>query len=782
MRNIISKALLVIALTLFWGCSDDVDFYSSEVEVPTVGINDNELVLAGKNEKSKIFINANFWWKATVEYLSESTEQWVQLGKTDGYGNIEIDVTTTRNYSLTEDRTATIIIESNAEGTSFKKEFTVIQKASDPYIEITEVTNNGTYVIPLTSGEASLELMVNDKWTATSDKAWCKVITGGENGKIDFTLNFDLNETGEPRIATVVITTENNLKYTFTVSQSGVFDKAVLSVTKTPDLFKASWEGVVGASKYYIDVYNIQEQLVGSIDAGTETEWDLAADPIFATPVHAGYTKLIIRTLSENPSIFSESDPAESNSHFTSGKGTQADPYIIGDMESLMNITSANIVAVNKGAHYKLGFTPNLTSEFVPVCSPANGFKGIFDGDGITISNWNRIAHPDEQNYSSLFGGIAQEGKVGNIKFNNCNIRIELSPSAGSVSKTNNGFSFVAAVNNGEIHDISLTNCEVTTEAGASPVIVGTITGINNGKIISCKTSGGILSAASNRNSGDVFECGGIAGNNNGLIDKCYNDKTEIVGMSYVAGIAGSCSGSTITNSGTNAKVTGNYYFGGIGGYTAGNPSSFINCYFSGTLVMDEPAGQGRGAAYMGGIVGRMYRDNDKIENCFVSGDIIVGASSSSSNIRVGGLTSQVYRAGNIVKNSYFFGTIQIAGKADAGGIAGLMDNKASTVENCYSVGKITKVGSASGNIYDAFGSMPATPTVTNVYALSNGGQAFAPATNSNTTNSGTRSESDMQASASYSSWSGFSSVWEIKGGAYPYPTLKDNPHRGKGE
>lgn len=785
MKKIILKPLLLVVLLLtLCYCSEEVDFYSSSTETPIVGIDDNELELTGKKEASKIFIKSNFWWKASVIYPSAAEEEWIQLDSTRGYGNIEINVTTTRNYSLSNDRTATIVIEADAGEPAFRKEFTVVQKSSLPYIEVVEIENDGTYMIPLINSNTILELMSNDEWTAESDQEWIRVTAAGINGKNSFALNYDFNETGVTRLATVTIRAANakNIVYSFKVSQSAIFDKAVLTVDRSPNTFKASWNGVIGAQNYFIDVYDINEQLVGSIDVGVNTEWDLASDPLFKTPIHAGYTKLVVRSVTENVNIFSESDQVEVNSHFTSGKGTESDPYIIGEMESLLNITDANKVAVNQGAHYKLGFTPTLNSDFIPICTPENGFNGIFDGNGITIQNWSRIAHPDERNFSALFGGIGSQGKVHNIKFKDCTIKIELSPASGKISKTNNGFSFVAAVSRGEIHDITLTNCSISTEAGASPIIAGTIAGINYGSIINCKTTGGVLSAAPDRNKSDEFECGGIAGNNNGLIDRCLNDKTEIIGMSYVGGIAGKCSGSTISNTGTNAKVTGNYYFGGIGGYTDGTASSFSNCFFSGTLVMDEPTGQSRGAAYMGGIVGRMYRDNDLIENCFVSGDLIVGVSSSSSNVRVGGLTSQVYRNGNTVINSYFCGSIQASGKVDLGGIAGLMDNKTSLVENCYSTGKIIRNEGVTGNIYDAFGSMTANPVIKNVFALSNGGVAFSPSITSNTTNSGTRSDAELKDPNSYLGWNNFASIWEFKGGNYAFPSLKNNPHKGKGE
>ncbi len=782
-KIVLYPILLALILTLCY-CSDEIDFYSADNETPEVGVNDNELELTGKNEASKIFIKSNFWWKASVIYPSGAGEAWIELDSISGYGNIEINIYTTRNYSLTDDRVATIVIESDGGEPDFKKEFTIVQKPSAPYIEVKEVENNGVFEIPLINSNSILELMSNDEWTAESDQEWVKVTNEGVNGKNNFSLIYDFNTTGESRTATIVVKAVSNqdVVYEFNVVQSGVFNKAVLNVDKLPTKFKANWSEVVGSQNYFIDIYDINDQLVGTIDAGLSTEWDLASDPIFSTPIHAGFTKLVVRSVTENVTVFSESDPVETNSHFTSGKGTESDPYIIGEIESLKNITIANSIEINKGAHYKLSFTPTLNSEFTPICTPEDGFNGIFNGNGVTISNWNRVVFPDVRNYSSLFGGIASQGKVGNLKFNNCNIQIEFSPAMGAISKTNNGFSFVSAVNYGEIHDISLSNCSIATESGVSPIISGSVVGINYGSIVNCITSGGVLSAAPDRNKSDEFECGGIAGNNNGLIDKCFNNNTEIIGMTYVGGIVGMSSGSTISNSGTNAKVTGNYYFGGIAGYTDGDPSVFSNCFFSGTLIMDEALDQSRGAAYMGGIVGRMYRNNDIINDCFVSGDIIVGVSTSSSNLRVGGITGQVYRDGNVISNSYFSGTIQVKGKADVGGIAGLIHQRNSRIENCYSVGEIIRLEGSSGNIYDAFGTMATNPVITNVYALSKGGVGFSPSLSNNTTNSGTRSETEIKSPDSYVDWSNFSTVWGFDGGSYLYPTLKNNSHRAKGE
>lgn len=767
------KIASVIALALsFVACQTEKDFYNANSTEPVAEISAGDLVLDGKTESAVIKMETNMWWSAEVQYDGTAEEEWCLISPEKGYGNVEIAVTSTRNYQASADRTARIIVRGDDKNTSFTKEFVVVQKASSPYIDIDNLEGS-VLEVPIVRSVNQIQVKANSAWTATSSQDWCTVDSRGSVGEEILALTCATNVTGKVREAVVEIVSKEDpeLKNSFKVSQSNEFGVTVVTLDKTPSSFSLSWTPVVGAANYQVLVRKVDGETV-SIDAGSETSCNLALDPLFAEPQYAGYVALSVKTISEDPEVFSISQEVESNSHFTSGKGTAADPFIIGDPESLMNITKANKVLA--GSYYKLSHTPSLSENFVPVCSADDPFSGIFDGNGQTVSGWKQTVYADQTNCFAFFGAVAKGAKVSNLKFNSC--ELSLTKGEGSVSSTNNGIAFVAGLNNGEISNVELTGCSVSTEAGTSPLYVGAVAGQNSGVISACRTSGGRLCAAADRNKTDEFNCGGITGYNtaDGKIENCVNGN-EILAMNIVGGIAGYNDG-TVIGCGNTGKITANYYFGGITGYvkTTGKATCHIeNCYNTGTLVMDEPAGFGRGAAYMGGITSRIHSTGDAVRGCYNSGEMIVGSSVSSSSMRIGGIVGHVNNTGTVY-DCYFSGNVTIAGKVNYGGIVGEFADKATVIANCYSTGKVTKADSASGNINDAFGSVAKSCTITSCYALQNGGDAFAGGTTTKMGEEcGHRTEAELKTQDTFSGWD-FSTVWEMNG----YPSLRNNPSR----
>ncbi len=797
MKNTILFALLSVAL-IFTGCkSDETDFYSTSTTSAQAAIPADELVFDGKMEEGSIHLDANFWWKASVVYPTGTTEQWCVISPTSGFGDVDIEVTSTRNYQLTAARSATIVVESDTPGFAYRKEFTVTQKPSSPYIEVEEVANAGTLDVPVVDYTSVLDLMANDSWTAAvsgTNTGWCTVTPSGQAGQTDFAVNYQINATGAPRSATVTVTLANNsaTKYIFTVKQGDIFDKTVLTVTKSPTEFKADWTPVVGAAGYKIEVYNASNTLVGTLDAGTATSKNLAADPFFAgaNPTYAGYVSLVVRTLSSDVAVYSDSDPVVSNSHFTSGKGTQAEPFMIGDIQSLQNITPANTVAANAGAYYTLNYTPTLPGVWTPICTPAAPFKGIFNGNGKTITGWVHILEADTRNYTGLFGGIASGASVSNLTFTNCSI--DLSKGSGSVSATNNGFAFLAASNAGTVSNITVNNSSLNCTSGTTPVYAAAIAAVNTGTVQNCTTQNGILSAASSRPKADVFVCGSIAATNSatGTVTGCANKGTEIFGRTNIGGLVGMSDGAVL-NSYNTGRITGTYYFGGIVGYviTSGAANFRIdNCYNTGEVIMQESgAGVSDGAAYVGGIVSRIHTTNaNAVTNCYYSGNMTINKSEATgtSAMRIGGLVGHINNTGAI-RNCYFRGKITIndGALANAGGLVGeIVGGKAAPIENCYSVGQLVRMNvNASSNINDAFGSFASGPTVviTSVYALSNGGTAFAGPNAPAMTTSGTRTVAELQGAVTATTFVGwnFTDTWlRNTTGDYLYPTLRKTP------
>ncbi len=764
MKKTIFFTLLAVLLLSGTGCSDS-DLYSSEENSPTVGIDDTELILDGKAESGRIFIRSNIWWKARLEY--DGSEAWLSLSPESGFGNIEIEVATDRNYDPTQAKHARLIIESDGEGSSFRKEFDIVQNTSEPYIELAGIDER--LLTSVTRNETELTLYANDEWEAeTSDETWCTVESDTNAGGCHTVrIVCTSNTTHVERTASVTFRAKNHtsVRRSFEVVQSDAFAVPTLVLAKDErGRIRLTWDSVMGAVKYLVILKN-GDTTIAEIDNGTATECDLSADKVFATPEYAGLFSVSVRALSDEPEIFSDSNSEQANSHFASGAGTQESPFVIDAPYGLENIALANSVA--EGCYYRLDYTPVLDGDFEPICSPAAPFKGFFDGNGKTISGWNIRPMADVRNYFGLFGGVAEGAEVANLTFENCSLYI--ANDGGSVDKTDNGFAWAAGTNKGTIRNISVIGCTVACETGTSPLRVGGIAANNDGTIIGCRVSGS-FNAAADRNKTDVFDCGGIAAYNFGRVEDCVND-APIVAMNQVGGIV-AMNGGTVTGCVNNGDITANYYFGGVVGYTTSSSATCVieRCVNTGTLIMDEPSGAGRGAAYMGGITSRIYSPKTTISKCCNKGDLIVGMSSSSSSMRVGGLVGHTNKPGSLT-DSYNTGNATIRGKVNFGGIVGEMASQAVVITNCYTVGNSTIDEGGSGDVAAAFGKANASAVITGCYALDNG-REFALGSTDGIIGGGLLDESRMKDPASYEGWD-FIGTWQQGSGAYPYPVLR---------
>ena len=767
MKKTVILSSMLAALLIAGACSD-TDIYSSETTRPAVGIDDKSLTLDGKTESARISIASNIWWKAHVEY--DGGGEWLEITPAEGFGDIEITVATERNYDLSTPKTARLVIVSDDGKGSFRKEFTVTQQTSEPYIEIDGLQSEGL-AVGVTRSETPLTLYTNDAWEAsTSDDSWCSVVSSDNgSGKKTVQLVCASNSTKRERSAEVTFRSKNTpgVVCSFRVNQSGIFAAPVLTLAKDESgAIRLAWDAVMGAVKYMVVLTDNNGAPIAEIDNGAETACDLSAQEVFAKPEYVGLFNVSIRALSDDPEVFSNSEAQSANSHFASGAGTQGDPFIIDCDGYLRNISTANAKAA--GCYYKLTYTPAPGADFEPICSPADPFAGIFDGNGKTIEGWEIRPLADKRNYFGFFGAVAEGAEVASLNFSRCSLYI--TNDGGSVNKADNGFAWVAGTNNGTLRDIAVTDCTIACETGTTPLNVGGIAANNNGTVLRC-TASGAISAAADRNKTDEFTCGGIAAYNyaTGVVDQCVNH-ASITAMNQVGGVVG-MNGGKVTGSGNTGAITANYYFGGVVGYTTSSSAACVieKCYNTGTLTMDEPAGMGRGAAYMGGVTSRIYSNKTVISKCYNTGDLIVGASVSSSSLRIGGIVGHTNKPGRLTA-CYNAGNAPIKGKANYGGIVGEMADQAAVITNCYTVGKIT-VDGGSGNLFSAFGKASGKAVITDCYALDNG-DAFAGGSTSGITGGGLLSEAQMKNPASYSGWD-FVTVWQAGGGSYPYPTLR---------
>lgn len=181
----------------------------------------------------------------------------------------------------------------------------------------------------------------------------------------------------------------------------------------------------------------------------------------------------------------------------------------------------------------------------------------------------------------------------------------------------------------------------------------------DNGKVTSLGVENSYISA------NDYV--GGVAGNNDGNIQDCYNAGNVNVSDEdgYVGGMTGDNDGSIqdCYNTGTISAI-GEYAF--AGGIAGDNDGTIQNSYNTGTISVSGEE------SWAGGIAGE---NDDIIQNCYNTGAISVNGNDSY----VGGVVGY---NDDTIQNCYNTGTISVNGNDSyVGGVAGYSYG---TVTNCY--------------------------------------------------------------------------------------------------
>ncbi|MBO5933535.1 MAG: bacterial Ig-like domain-containing protein [Bacteroidaceae bacterium] len=395
-----------------------------------------------------------------------------------------------------------------------------------------------------------------------------------------------------------------------------------------------------------------------------------------------------------------EYSPAENTVDFASGKGTEADPFIIKTITHLDNIRkypSSYFVLAND-----ITFEPE-NEAFVAGWKPF-AFKGYLDGKDykitgirITVSNTLEYQWRDPGLFSS------NDGTIKNITVEDMRI---------SVSNMGDEYGgFICAVNNGEIINCHSKGCTISLQNIYH--FFGGIAGNNSGSIKNCTSNNTFNWGA---NGGRI---GGIAANNTGSIIGCTNNSTITNIGSYTpisGGIAAQNSGDIIGSNNLASILTRstysqrNGYSGGIVGQMTGGQIS--QCYNLGAISTE--ATEYKANTYSGGIVA--YISDGNILDCYNTGDIYGEPNSSSASCYVGGIVGYNNSIGTL-ENCYSIGGN--SGRASSanlyvGYICGY--NASNTIENCYYLGVVNN-GSGSGDCSTMYGKNVAALKSQDTYA-----------------------------------------------------------------
>ena len=279
---------------------------------------------------------------------------------------------------------------------------------------------------------------------------------------------------------------------------------------------------------------------------------------------------------------------------FTSGSGTESDPYVIINYLQLKRMRS------NLAAHYKLGGNIDARSSWnegrsgctaytgndeLPESNPCTGwvpvgrggFTGSLDGDGHTIMSLYMKISGDT--YGGLFGATGSGAEIKNLGL------VDIYVNTPSTSTTYGG---LAGFNYGTIKS-SYISGSFASSSSHGDSYSGGLVGINYGTIVNSHFAGRVTVSST---SASTTYGGGLMGINSGIIVN-----------SYAAG--------RVTVS-TSASTT---YGGGLMGINYG---TIVNSYAAGRVTVSSTSSTSDFNTYGGGLVGINY---GMVENSYATGE-----------------------------------------------------------------------------------------------------------------------------------------------------------------
>ena len=300
-----------------------------------------------------------------------------------------------------------------------------------------------------------------------------------------------------------------------------------------------------------------------SVPAGTVLNVSILADGKTLIQEIAIASESWLLTGKVNIITLGADDWSEGNSHYASGKGTEAKPWVIETAAQMLYIPEDLLSGATR--YFKLGADIDMTGvEWAPLNTEGAYDKQIyFDGDNHTISNFSCAA----EKYPSMFGVLY--GTVCNLKFKDAVI--------------------------------------TSTQATASGVVAGYCgTSGKPGKMINVHVEGSVT------NSGTYAGVGGLCGklSDNGLISGCSmkGTITSTGGKNGVGGIVGVPQNSEIASTWADVTITNNAnYVGGIIGYENGK-MNIHDCWTSGSISARQR---------IGGIAGGLIKAETAVRNCY---------------------------------------------------------------------------------------------------------------------------------------------------------------------
>ena len=307
------------------------------------------------------------------------------------------------------------------------------------------------------------------------------------------------------------------------------------------------------------------------------------------------------------------------------GSGTQADPYIISDVDDLQAIED------HLASYYELGGDIDASATigwngglgFDPLGTGSVKFTGQLDGKGYTVTS---LSIDRSSEVAALFHYIGVGGVVKNLGLVDCSIRAEKAMAAalviynegtitncystGTVTAWGSGITTAGGLVKdnyapGVVED-SYSSCTVNSNFGS-----GGFATLNESIIRRCYATGNVTDTN--------IGAAGFVDYNEGEITQCYATGNVHATGDAAGFVRGQTTGAVIRNCYARGNVLAERFSGQASGFIGNNYSTGIveDCY-----AANVPTATGGGTAKAYGFCYYMYPDATGMSNCFWDTDV----------------------------------------------------------------------------------------------------------------------------------------------------------------
>ena len=275
-------------------------------------------------------------------------------------------------------------------------------------------------------------------------------------------------------------------------------------------------------------------------------------------------------------------------------------------------------------------------------------FSGVFDGGDHKLSGLYINNKTERNGDQGLFCVVGESGTVKNLTV------------SGSVTGYEGGMGWdvgsIAGQNEGIIENCHFIG-DVTHNAhtGSTGGVVGS--NFKYGTVRNCSHTGTVRGTTTGFQGGAMEYCynntGGVVGSNYGTVENCYN-AGNVIGDSYVGGIAGDVSSVVYYGRVTNCYNTGNVTVSGkssdgsdseAGGIVGYNGNIVENCYSTGTVTGFSAKDS------IGGIAGKVGSDSTTANCYYLTGKVTGGINGKDISGQAEKLTADAFKSTSSFKN-----------------------------------------------------------------------------------------------------------------------------------